>query len=141
VLRSALSRVTTSAVTTSRRLLLAALALVFVILVLGLEYRARSGHLEQGVGRIDSYAATDDPRRIVIHYATGHGDQVIGPTLMEDAKSVTVAVRISVWVPGRDTFKQASATLLEVPVTLNAPLGDRTVIDRETGTRVPRAAP
>jgi hypothetical protein len=118
-------------------LLLAALACVLVIVVLGFEYRLRAGHFEAGLGRIGTYAVTDDPRTIVIHYTIGAGDEVIGSVVSEDERTVTVEVRISVWVPGRDTFKNLSASLMQVQITLKSPLGNRAVIDRDTGKPVP----
>jgi hypothetical protein len=118
--------------------MLALLAAVLVLLVIGFEYRLRAGHFEAGLGRIGTYAVTEDPRTIVIHYTIGAGDQVVGPLVVEDDASVTVEVRISVWVPGRDMFKNLSAPLMQVPITLKGPLGDRAVIDRGTGKRIPR---
>ena len=118
---------------------LAALAAVLVALVIGFEYRLRVGHYEAGLGRIGTYAATDDPRTIVIHYTIGAGDEVVGPRVVEDDRIVTVEVRISVWFPGRGIFKNLSATLMQVPITLKDPLGDRAVIDRNTGKRILRS--
>lgn len=119
-------------------LVLAALAAVLVVLVIGFEYRLRAGHFEAGLGRIGTYAVTDDPRTIIIHYTIGAGDEVVGTLVVEDERTVTVEVRISVWVPGRDTFKNLSASLMQVPISLKSPLGDRAVIDRDTGKHVPR---
>jgi len=118
--------------------MLALLVAVLLVLVAGFEYRLRAGHFEAGLGRIGTYAVTDDPRTIVIHYTIGAGGEVVGPLVIEDDRNVTVEVRISVWVPGRDTFKNLSATLMQVPITLKSPLGDRAVIDRDTGKRIPR---
>ena len=118
--------------------MLALLAGVLVVLVAGFEYRLRAGYFEAGLGRIETYAATEDPRTIVIHYTIGAGDEVVGPLVVEDDRSVTVEVRVSVWVPGRDTFKNLSASLMQVPISLKSPLGDRAVIDRDTGKHVPR---
>ena len=119
-------------------LVLALLAVVLLVLVAGFEYRLRVGYFEAGLGRIGTYAVTDDPRTIVIHYTIGAGDQVVGPLVAEHDRSVTVEVRISVWFPGRDAFKNLSASLMQVPITLKSPLGDRAVIDRATGQRIPR---
>lgn len=117
---------------------LVALVAVLVVLVTGFEYRLRAGYFEAGLGRIETYAATQDPRTIVIHYLIGAGDEVVGPRVVEDDRSLTVEVRISVWFPGRGTFKNLSATFMQVPITLKSPLGDRAVIDSNTGQRIPR---
>src|SRR5688572_15708918 len=109
-------------------LMLAVLVAVLVLLVAGSEYRLRVGHFEDGLGRIETYAATEDRRTLVIHYIIGSGDEVVGPRVVEDEKSVTVEVRISVWFPGRGTFKNLSGTFMQVPITLKDPLGDRAVI-------------
>lgn len=119
--------------------MLAALVAVLVVLVSGFEYRLRVGHFEAGLGRIETYAATEDPRTIVIHYIVGAGDGVVGPRVIEDDKSVAVEVRISVWFPGRGIFKNLSGTFMQVRITLNDPLGDRAVIDRNTGKRILRS--
>lgn len=118
---------------------LAALVAVLVALVAGFEYRLRAGHFDAGLGRIETYAATQDPRTIVIHYTIGAGDVVVGPRVVEDDRSVTVEVKISVWFPGRGTFKNLSATFMQVPITLKSPLGDRAVIDGTTGKRIQRS--
>jgi hypothetical protein len=118
---------------------LVALVAVLVVLVTGFEYRLRAGYFEAGLGRIEAYAATDDPRTIVIHYLIGAGDEVLGPRVVENDRTVTVEVRISVWFPGRGTFKNLSATFMQVPITLKNPLGDRAVIDSNTGKRIQRS--
>jgi hypothetical protein len=119
--------------------MLASLVAVLVLLIAGFEYRLRVGHFEAGLGRIETYAATEDPRTIVIHYIIGAGDEVVGPRVVEDDRNVTVEVRISVWFPGRGTFKNLSGTFMQVPITLKDPLGDRAVIDRNTGKRIQRS--
>lgn len=118
--------------------MLALLAGVLVVLVAGFEYRLRAGYFEAGLGRIETYAATEDPRTIVVHYTIGAGDEVVGPLVVEDDRSVTVEVKTSVWFPGRGTFKNLSATFMQVPITLRSPLGDRAVIDGNTGKRIQR---
>lgn len=119
--------------------MLVALAAVLVVLVTGFESRLRAGYFVAGLGRIETYAATEDPRTIVIHYIVGAGDEVVGPRAIEDDRSVTVEVRISVWFPGRGIFKNLSGTFMQVPITLKDPLGDRAVLDRNTGKRIPRS--
>ena len=75
-------------------------------------------------GRLDSFQRTGDPRKLVVNMTIGLADEIAERTVREDARSVTVTVRvrhgpgsypaIGIWVP--------------VLVSLTDPLGDRVVL-------------
>lgn len=76
---------------------------------------------EPGFARIEGYALGDTPTQLVIYFVSGPGDLVEGPSVTEGVKDVRVAVRTSVFVPGRGTFKNLSGTLGRTTISLRDP--------------------
>ena len=100
--------------------------------------RSNDSHYEPGFARIDGYSLDPDGRTLVFSTPVGSGDVLLGYDLAEKADAVTVTVRASIYVPGRNTFKNLSATLDTTRVVLAQPLGTRPVIDGATGRTVKR---
>lgn len=95
-------------------------------------------HYESGFARIDGYSVDAEGRTLVLSTPVGAGDLLLGHDLEEKPDGVIVTVRSSVYVPGRNTFKNLSATLDTTRVVLAHPLGTRQVIDGATGRTVKR---
>lgn len=98
----------------------------------------RKSRYEPGFARIEGYALGETPTQLVIYFVSGAGDVVEGPSVTEGASDVRVAVRTSVFVPGRGTFKNLSGTLGRATISLREPLAARAVIDAESGAPVLR---
>ena len=99
--------------------------------------RLEQDHYMAGLARIDAYAIRAQPSTLTIYLTVGAGDLVEGATVREDARSVIVTVKTSVFVPRRGAFKNLAGYFRVTSVTLNAPLGERVVIDGGTGGSVP----
>jgi hypothetical protein len=94
---------------------------------------------------IDSFQRTGDPRKIVVNIVIGLGTEVAERTVREDARTVTVTVRI------RQNPGSYPAIAIDVPVlvSLKDPLAERAVLDadgqpvRDVGEiyRSPRTTP
>lgn len=93
---------------------------------------------EPGFARIDGYSVDTEGRTLVLSTPVGAGDLLLGFDLQEKPDTVIVTVRSSVYVPGRNTFKNLSATLDTTRVVLAQPLGTRQVVDGATGRTVKR---
>jgi len=96
-------------------------------------------HYEPGFARIDGYSADTSGQTLVLSTPVGAGDLLLGHDLKETSDSVIVTVHSSVYVPGRNGFKNLSATLDTTRVVLTQPLGTRRVIDGATGRTVARS--
>ena len=121
----------------------AALALGLVVgIVLGAGAvnfaRGYDAHYEPGFARIDGYSVDTSGQTLVLSTPVGAGDVLLGHDLKETSDSVIVTVHSSVYVPGRNGFKNLSATLDTTRVVLTQPLGTRQVIDGATGRTVAR---
>lgn len=96
---------------------------------------------EPGVARMDAYSIGSAPNELTLYFSTGAGDRVNEPVLTEELGRVLVTVRTSVYIPARGAFKDLAARLQRMTVTLNEPLGDRTVVDATTGHDLARRPP
>ncbi len=74
-----------------------------------------------------TFTRTADPRQIVLTTTVGIGDEIIGRSVVEDAATVMISLRVRRSV----TDKPALGVTVPFPVTLKAPLGNRSVLDRE----------
>ena len=111
--------------------------LAAVTIVYAYAERLEQDHYMAGLGRIDAYAIGAQPSTLTIYLTVGAGDLVEGATVREDARAVVVTVNTSVFVPRRGAFKNLAGYFRETSVILNAPLGERVVIDGGTGGSVP----
>src|SRR5687768_9400256 len=59
---------------------------------------------EPGFARIDGYSVDAAGRTLVLSTPVGSGDLLLGHDVSETSDAVTVTVRASIYVPGRDTF-------------------------------------
>jgi hypothetical protein len=80
------------------------------------------------------YERTDDPRRIVVSVVVGRDHEVIGSSTREDATTVSITVHAR--NPNPSGWSDLAGYTKTVVVGLQAPLGDRTVIDARTGSRI-----
>ncbi len=94
-------------------------------------------HYAAGLGRIDAYAIGEQPTVLNIYFTVGAGDVPRDASVTEDARTVTVKVNTSVFIPGRGRFKNLAGYFKQTTVTLRDPLGERVVIDGGTGRVVP----
>jgi hypothetical protein len=97
-------------------------------------------HYEPGFARINGYSVSADGRTLVFSTPVGAGDVLLGHEVTEAPDTVTLIVRSSVLVPGRNSFKNLSATLDTTMIVLKEPLGARRVVDGATGKIVARVA-
>lgn len=103
-----------------------------------------SAHFTPGVARIDGYARDPGGREITLDIAIGAGDAVDRVDVIEEAGSpgrILVTVRTLVYVPPRGTFKNLAATLTTTRLTLQQPIGDRSVYDLANDRVVKRVRP
>ncbi|HEV8230229.1 MAG TPA: hypothetical protein VGQ86_09740, partial [Candidatus Limnocylindria bacterium] len=78
---------------------------------------------------LDSYQRTSDPRKLVVNFGIDFGDEIAERTVREDARSVTVSVRIK---PGGFSEPPLGPVIVvPVVVSLKDPLGDRVVLDQD----------
>jgi len=80
------------------------------------------------------YQRTDDPKQLIVTATVGRDDEIVDYLTREDAVSVRLTVRARnphTW--GWNDLVGYSRTVL---VTLRDPLGDRTVFDGRSGTRM-----
>jgi hypothetical protein len=95
--------------------------------------RAYDATYQPGFARLEGYSVSADGRTLVVGSAVGAGDILLGPEVDERPDSVTVTVRASIYVPGRNMFKNLSATLDTTRIALTEPLGARQIIDGASG--------
>jgi len=100
--------------------------------------RSYDAHYEPGFARIDGYSVDTTGQTLVLSTPVGAGDVLLGHDLKETTDSVIVTVHSSVYVPGRNSFKNLSATLDTTRIVLIQPLGTRQLIDGATGRTVTR---
>jgi hypothetical protein len=85
-------------------------------------------------GPIEAFQRTGDERKIVACVMSGRNEQVLGSSAREDGNTVTVNVRLR--RPPSWYFSDLVGIPLPVIVTLNEPLGSRTVVDVWSGVEV-----
>jgi hypothetical protein len=95
-------------------------------------------HYTPGRARIEAYAFTERPTELEIFFTSGWQDIVEEPIVSEDPRAVTITIPTRVFVPGRDGFKQLSATLGQTTVRLREPLAQRALIDGTTRRGIAR---
>ena len=93
---------------------------------------------------VDGFQRTADPMKIVVFVTIGLLDDFADRTVIEDASTVKIIVRVR----SRSGTSDAIGVLVPVTLSLREPLGSRTVIDgsaravRDLGTfRLPAASP
>jgi len=109
-------------------LLLGVAAIALAIAATVLIDRAASEYDTQPV----SFARTADPSQIVVIVTVGLGDEVVGKSIRQDDRSVTVVIRVRRASGNRPSL----GVTLPYAVNLGAPLGSRVVLD-PSGTPVP----
>jgi hypothetical protein len=102
------------------------------------EDRMSQDHYLDGHGRIDYYSIGEQATMLTIYFTVGAGDVGGAANVAEDTGAVTVTVNTSVFVPRRGSFKNLAGSFKETTVNLKEPLGERLVIDAETGRSVAR---
>jgi len=111
---------------------------LFVGMLVAVELiRVYTWHYEAGFARIDG-CHVESEQILICSTPVGEGDILLGAHVSESTNTVAIVVRASIWVPGRDGFKNLSATLDTTRIVLAAPLGDRSVINGATGEVVRR---
>ena len=121
---------------TGRRLQLVLLSFVVGLAVgIGglLAWQSAQAHYEYGTVRLGTYSVAADDRSIVLATPLGWSDVRMGISVAEDADKVTVTVGTWMYVPGRNGFKQLTASLDTLSIPLKEPLGVRVVVDGGSG--------
>jgi hypothetical protein len=109
-----------------------ALGAVAVLLVAVVSLTRAANTYEAGLD--GHYQRTDDPKQLIVTATVGHDDEIVDYVVREDPASVRITVRAR--NPHTTGWNDLVGYPRPVVVTLRDPLGDRTVFDGRTGSRI-----